>query len=75
MSPLLWTILIAAVIAIIVLELTFWRLFIGRVDGLHLHLASTTRRKFFTVLRIRLCAVLHTIFLLGTTFFSLYFLW
>ena len=71
----LWSIVIASAISILAIEWILWRLFRRRVDGLHLHLAHTTTRKFFTLMRIRICAIIHTLFLLCATILPLIFLW
>ncbi len=72
---LLWNILAVAVLGITAMEWVLWQFFRRRAEGLHLHLSSTTGRRVFTVMRIRVCVMLHTIFLLCMTFFSLLFLW
>lgn len=72
---LLWSLQLAAVIGILATEWTLWHLFLRRIEGLHLHLSSTTGRQVFTVARIRACVTLHAILLLCTVILSLFFLW
>lgn len=72
---LLWNILAVAILSIIATEWVLWQLFRRRAEGLHLHLSSTTGRRVFTATRIRVCMMLHTIFLLSVALFSLLFLW
>ncbi len=72
---LLWIIMIAGILGILVTEGTLWWFFRRRIEGLHLHLSSTTGRRVFTVIRIRVCVMLHTIGLLCIVIFSLFFLW
>ena len=72
---LLWIILAAGCAGIILLEWALWKLFTRRIEGLHLHLSSTTGRQLFTLMRIRVCVIAHAIFLLCITIFPLYFLW
>ncbi len=73
--PLLWILLGSLSLGIVAIEWVLWRLFRSRVAGLHLHLSSTTGRRLFTVMRIRICVILHTLFLLGMTVLPLFFLW
>lgn len=67
--------LITLGIAILFSELVLWLFFERRIGGLHLHLASTTRKRIFTITRIRFLVLLHTVFLLAVTILSLLFLW
>lgn len=75
MTPI--AILIGSMFVILIVEYFLWSLFCRRVEGLHLHLhqASTTGRQIFTLNRIRLCVILHMIFLIVVTGISLLFLW
>lgn len=72
---LFWIILLAAVIGILAAEWILWQLFHRRVEGLHLHLSSTTGRRVFTVMRLRVCVVFHTILLVCSVILSLFFVW
>lgn len=69
------TLLIIFMAAIALSELVLWLIFEKRVRGLHLHLASTTRKRIFTLARIRLLAILHTGFVIATSLFSILLAW
>lgn len=71
----LTSILILLAVGIIVCEVTLWFFFRRRIEGLHLHLASTTTKRIFTLPRIRMLAILHTLFLLLASVFSLLLSW
>lgn len=70
-----WTILTIGSVSIVGTEWMLWCLFHRRIEGLHLHLSSTTGRRVFTVTRIRVFTLLHTTLLLGVVLLSLFFLW
>jgi hypothetical protein len=71
----MFTVMATLIGLVIVMEIALWMIFERQVDGLHLHLASTTRKRIFTLPRIRMLALLHTLFLVLTITASLTFLW
>lgn len=61
---------------IVTLELILWTIFRLKVDGLSFpRETDESLFRFFTVTRLRLVAILHTLFLFATFMISSYFLW
>lgn len=69
-------IILIALLVIIIIELSAWKLFRRKVRGLLLprELGASFFR-FFTMGHIRICVALHTLVLMSVTGFSIYFLW
>ncbi len=58
------TLLAAGIVFVLAVEWGMWRLFLRRVEGIHFPRASdTSQLRFFSLPRIRLCAIAHTLFL------------
>lgn len=61
---------------VIALEWTMWRLFLRRIEGIHFpRETDMSYFRFFSIGRVRLCALAHTAFLLSALGLSLFFLW
>lgn len=70
------TIAIGGTIAVIGLELALWLMFKRRTHGLDFPRdADVSHLRFFTLNRIRFCAVLHSAFLLAVLHLSLFYVW
>lgn len=53
-------------------EYLLWRLFRNKVDGLKFpHEADHSSLSFFTLWRLRMCAIVHTVFLLVCSVFAI----
>ncbi len=69
-------VLITGILCILLVEWTLWIFFRRRIAGLLFsHQADTSSLRFFTLTRLRLCALAHTVFLLAVFILSLLFLW
>jgi hypothetical protein len=61
---------------VIGLEWILWRMFLRRIAGIRFpRHADVSRFRFFSIRRIRLCAIMHTLFLLGFLAFSITLTW
>ncbi len=70
------TVLISGFIIVLFSEFVLWRLFRRRVNGfLFSREIDISHFRFFTLLRLRLCAVLHAVLLLVILLCSLWFVW
>lgn len=69
-------ILIIGLVVILLAEWTLWRLFRQRIAGLLFPRdVDTSSMRFFSLVRLRLCAIIHGLFLALVLFLSFLFLW
>lgn len=61
---------------ILVTELILWKLFRSHIEGLVFPRdTDTSSLHFFTITRLRVCALAHTIFLMTMVLLALFFFW
>jgi hypothetical protein len=61
---------------ILSVEWIMWRLFLRRVGGVHFAPdVDASAARFFTLSRIRVCVIAHTVFLAALLYVILVFLW
>ena len=69
-------ILTIGAVLILLCEFTLWRLFRRRVEGyLFPREIDISPLRFFTLMRLRICVLLHTVFLLAVLASTLWFAW
>lgn len=65
MTPL--SLAIIGIASVVFAEWLMWNLFRKKIEGIHFpHTADTSQWKFFSVRRIRMCAYIHTAFLIAS---------
>lgn len=63
-------------IIILLIELVLWRVFVGKIEGICFPgEADHSHFRFFSLIRMRLMIILHTIMILGVLVISTVLLW